>query len=135
MPQTGARLVAINPYFLVDDVHQSAEYYREVLGFSFDQFWGEPPAFVMVKRDAIMIMLREPAAPDGTSVVQPNSPRLKHAFDAYLRVSEVDALYAEFSRKGAKLLYEPCDRPHDCREFEVEDCNGYRLCFGQDLLA
>lgn len=22
-----------------------------------------------------------------------------------------------------------------CRDFEVEDCNGYRLCFGKDLDA
>lgn len=55
-----AKLGAINPYFLVDDVYKAAEYYRDVLGFHFDQFWGEPPAFVMVRRDGIQIMLRQP---------------------------------------------------------------------------
>ncbi len=29
---------------LVKDIFESAEYYRDVLGFSFDQFFGDPPA-------------------------------------------------------------------------------------------
>jgi hypothetical protein len=26
-----------------------------------------------------------------------------------------------------------CDQPYGCRDFDVEDRNGYRLCFGQDI--
>ena len=43
-----ARMQRINPCFLVDDVFASAEHYRDVPGFSFDRFVGEPPALVMV---------------------------------------------------------------------------------------
>ena len=127
------RLLAINPYFLVDDVYKSAEHYRDVLGFQFQQFWGEPPAFVMVYRDGVQIMLRQPAT-TGESVVRPNRQRVQHALDAYVHVRDVDALYAELRESGAELLGEPVDQPHDCREFEVQDLNGYVLCFGQDLL-
>lgn len=134
MANSEPELYASFPYFLVDDVFKSAEYYRDVLGFTFEQFWGEPPAFVMVNRDAITIMMRQPAEP-GDSVIRPNSATEQYTFDAYIRVREVDALYAELKERGAKLLYEPCDQPHDCREFEIEDLNGYRLCFGQDLLV
>jgi catechol 2,3-dioxygenase-like lactoylglutathione lyase family enzyme len=28
--------------FVVDDVVKSAEYYRDVLGFSFNRYWGHP---------------------------------------------------------------------------------------------
>lgn len=131
---TERQLLAINPYFVVDDVHRSAEWYRDVLGFSFDQFWGDPPAFVMVRRDGVQIMLREPAAKD-VGVARPNKATVEHSFDAYVYVRDVDGLHDELRAKGARILYPPCDQPHDCREFEVEDLNGYVLCFGQDLLA
>jgi len=132
---TDRQLLAINPYFLVEDVHRSAEYYRDVLGFSFDQFWGDPPAFVMVRRDGVQIMLREPADERRPGVARPNKGVLRHSFDAYVYVRDVDRLHDELRARGARILYPPCDQPHDCREFEVEDLNGYVLCFGQDLLA
>ncbi|MEM7364864.1 MAG: hypothetical protein AAF525_12640, partial [Pseudomonadota bacterium] len=78
-----AKLQAINPYFLVDDVYATAEYYRDTLGFRFDQFWGEPPKFVMVRRDGLQIMLRE-RDDDKDSVIRPNRDRVEYALDAYL---------------------------------------------------
>lgn len=133
-PPPARQLLAINPYFLVDDVYKSAEHYRDVIGFRFDQVWGDPPSFVMVRRDGIQIMLRQPGK-QGSSVIQPNRRRIDHCFDAYVYVRDVDTLYAELKERGANLLYEPCDQPHDCREFEVKDLDGYIICFGQDLLA
>ena len=62
--------------FLVDDVVKSAEYYRDVLGFSFNRYWGEPPCFVMLERDGVQFFLsgngkRERSAqPDGPSGFQ-----------------------------------------------------------------
>ena len=38
----------IAPYFIVDDVVTTANYYRDKLGFHYDRFWNEPPAFCMV---------------------------------------------------------------------------------------
>ena len=113
------------PYFLVPDVFATAEYYRDALGFAFEQFWGEPPRFVML-RSAVEL---------GADVARPNHARVRHSFDTYVWVADVDALHAELAQRGAKILYAPCTQPHDCREFEVEDPNGYRICFGQDLLA
>ena len=34
---------AIAPYFIVDDVVTTANYYRDKLGFHYERFWGEPP--------------------------------------------------------------------------------------------
>ena len=126
------QMVQVNPYFLVDDVQASAEYYRDVMGFDFEKLWGDPPAFVMVRRDHIQIMLRQRATA-AEPVARPNKARLPDSFDAYEYVRDVDALHEEYKERGAKILYEPCDQPHQCREFEVEDMNGYVLCFGQDL--
>ena len=129
-----AKLKGISPYFLVDDVYASAEYYRDTLCFKFEQFWGEPPKFVMVHRDGLQIMLRER---DGgsESVIKPNRDRVEYALDAYIYCDDTNGLHEEFTSKGADVLSEPYDQPHDCREFELRDMNGYILCFGQDLLA
>jgi predicted enzyme related to lactoylglutathione lyase len=125
---------SIAPYFIVDDVVTTANYYRDQLGFHYDRFWGEPECFCMVKRNGIVIML---AQFEKTGVMRPNhvvDPE-GGAWDAYIWIDDADALYAEFKSKGAKIARDVCDQPYGCRDFDVEDCNGYRLCFGQDLEA
>jgi len=129
------QLLHANPYFLVDNVFESAEYYRDVLGFHFHQFWGDPPRFVMVIRDGVQIMLGQPETDGNQSITRPNRSVDPDSFDAYMYVKDVDALYAELESRRANVLGEPEDLPHDCREFEVEDLNGYVLRFGQDLLT
>ena len=47
------------PLFNVVSVVRSAEFYREVLGFTIPGFWGEPPEFCMPERDGFVIMLAE----------------------------------------------------------------------------
>ena len=73
-------------------------------------------------------------------VSQPNAARAGGgeeggAWDAYIWIEDADALHAEFKKKGAKIVRGPCDQEYGCRDFEVDDLNGYRLCFGQDLGA
>lgn len=120
----------IAPYFIVDDVVTTANYYRDKLGFQCERFWGEPPSFCMVKRSGIVIMLSQLAG-----VARPN--RLAdpegEAWDAYIWVEDADALNAEFQSNGVKITRALCDQPYGCRDFDVEDCNGYRLCFGHDI--
>ena len=53
------------------------------------------------------------------------------AWDAYIWVDNADALYAEFKSQGVQIVRAICDQEYGCRDFDVEDCNGYRLCFGQ----
>ena len=60
----------IAPYFFVTDVVATANYYRDTLGFSYERFWGEPPAFCMVQRGGIVIMLSQV---EDASVVRPNN--------------------------------------------------------------
>lgn len=123
----------IAPYFLVDDVVATANYYRDKLGFHYERFFGEPrPSFCMVKRGGIIIMCAQTTAP---GIMRPNhlvDPE-REAWDAYVWVENANALYAEFKAKGVTIAREICDQPYGCRDFDVEDCNGYRLCFGQDI--
>ncbi len=119
------------PVFLVDDIVKSAEWYRDVLGFRFERYWGEPPCFVMLCRDQIEIFLSGPETP-GEKIMRPNR-RVTQAWDAYIRVRDVAALFQEFKAKGARIVREPEDTFYAMRELEVEDLNGYGLCFGQDI--
>ena len=120
-----------NPYFLVSDVFASAEHYRDVFGFTFDQFWGEPPQFVILMRGQVQLMLHQAT---GDAGVSPNGKHLHGAYDACFYVQDVDALHAEYSAKGADLLGSPKDEAHGCREFLARDPDGYALCFGQALM-
>lgn len=119
----------IAPYFIVDDVIASAAWYRDRLGFGYDRLWGEPPAFAMVRRSGITIMLSQ------CGTMGPNRLRDEEgeSWDAYIWVDDADALLAEFKGKGVTIHRDICDQIYGCRDFEVEDCNGYRLCFGKDL--
>ena len=122
----------VAPCFIVDDVVATANYYRDKLGFGYDRFWNEPPSFCMVWRNGVVIML---AQLEQAGVMRPN--RLVDpeggAWDAYIWVDNADVLYAEFKSKGVMIARNICNQPYGCRDFDVEDCNGYRLCFGQDI--
>jgi uncharacterized glyoxalase superfamily protein PhnB len=123
---------SIAPYFVVDNVVTTANYYRDKLGFEYERFWGEPPCFCMVQRSGIVIMLGQLEV---TGVMRPNrtvDPE-RGAWDAYIWIDNADALYAEFKSKGVIIARDICDQPYGCRDFDVDDCNGYRLCFGQNL--
>ena len=119
----------VAPYFIVDDVIATVNFYRDRLGFSYERFWGEPPCFAMVNRSGITIMLSQL---EKSGLMRPNSvadPE-KSAWDAYIWVDDADALYEEFKGKGVKITREICDQPYHCRDFDIQDCNGYTLCFG-----
>lgn len=124
------KLTASAPILLVKDVVQAANYYRDALGFSYDRFWGEPPVFVILKRDEMYVMLRQ--ADDPAHVV-PNWTVAKNLWDIYFWTSDVDALYQELKERGAKIDYELCVQPYDCREFGVQDPDGHDIAFGMPI--
>ncbi len=122
----------IAPYFIVDDVVATATYYRDKLGFGYDRLWDDPPSFCMVRRGGVTIMLSQL---EQSGVMRPNhlvDPE-GGAWDAYVWIEDADALHAEFKSKGVNITRDICDQFYGCRDFEVDDCNDYRVCFGQDL--
>ena len=132
MPQSEGCRWGIAPYFIVDDVVATANFYRDKLGFHYERFWGDPPRFCMVKRCGVIIMLSQL---DRQGLMHPNhiSDPEGEAWDAYIWIENADGLHQEFKSAGVKIARRLCDQPYGCRDFEVEDCNGYRLCFGQDI--
>src|SRR5262245_7551996 len=124
-------ILGVAPYLLVEDVQASAKWYRDHLGFEFERTFGEPPSFAMVKRDHNVIMLK--SIPGKSGFIRPNHTIDSDAcWDAYLWVIGVDALYEEFKAKGVTIKREPEIMPYENKDFDIEDCNGYVLCFGED---
>jgi catechol 2,3-dioxygenase-like lactoylglutathione lyase family enzyme len=126
----GCTLTRVVPYFLVEDIFATAEFYRDVLGFSFDGFFGDPPGFTIVERDDISIMFRQ-IRPAMTAATRPNRSVMDETFDAYIYVSDVDGLATELRTSKADIVEGPIDRVYGMRELLVRDCNGYMLAFGQ----
>jgi len=129
---TGEPRWRVAPYFIVDDVVATANFYRDKLGFHYTRLWGDPPAFCMVSRNGVTIMLSKLEA---TGVMRPNrlADSEGSAWDAYIWIGNADTLHEEYKSQGVLIVRPPCDQPYECRDFEVEDCNGYRLCFGSDI--
>jgi predicted enzyme related to lactoylglutathione lyase len=122
---------SVAPYFIVDDVVVTANFYRDRLGFHYERFWGDPPRFCMVQRSGIVIMLNQFETPGSSRPNRQADPN-GEAWDAYVWVDNADALCAEFKAKGVKIARDICNQPYGCRDFDLEDCNGYRLCFGHN---
>jgi hypothetical protein len=127
---SACRMKSTAPYFLVDDVVATAEYYRDILGFSFDEFFGVPPSFTIVSRDGIRILLRQ-VRPARAPVARPNRSVLDETFDAYVWVDNVDALAAELRARKADIVEGPTDRIYRMRELLIRDLNGYVLAFAE----
>jgi catechol 2,3-dioxygenase-like lactoylglutathione lyase family enzyme len=126
----GCKMKGAAPYFLVDDVFATAEFYRDFLGFTFNEFFGDPPSFTIVERDSVCILFRQvrPARPP---VAKPNWSVMGGTFDTYIYVSNVDELATELRAKKVEIIEGPIDRTYDMRELLVRDCNGYVLAFGE----
>jgi hypothetical protein len=124
------RLIGSAPVLLVRNVVDAANHYREAMWFSYDKLWGEPPSFVILHRDGMHVMLKQVADP---KYIVPHWTVSEKLWNMYFWVSDVDGLYSEFVRRGAKIDYEPCNQSYGCREFGTQDLDGHDIGFGQDM--
>lgn len=124
-----ATLTGVSPVLLVADLERAVSYYRDRLGFSCELF-GEPPDFATARRDNAIILLA--LASDSTRLV-PNWQIVEKMWNAYIRVDDVDSIYAEVQERGAEIDYGIYNAPHGFREFGVQDPDGHDLAFGQPL--
>ena len=124
MPQ----IQGVAPVLLVRDVVASANYFRDKLGFSYDRLWGEPPGFCMVRRDRQTIMLSQ--APAEAKLI-PHWRVVEQMWNAYFWVEDVEALYAEYEKRGARIDYGVELKPYGVKEFGVQDLDEHDIAFGQ----
>ena len=126
-------LHSIAPFFVVDDLRMSLDFYRSKLGFEVTYTGGGNGQgrdfFGIVQRDGAMIMLKA-IAPE----IHPQPNHSRHGWarwDAYVDTSDPDSLYAEFVGKSVPIHSELADTGDGLRAFEITDNSGYVLCFGR----
>jgi len=123
---------SISPFFVVSDLDAAVAFYRDKLGFT-NSFRGpaDSPFFAIVERDRAMIMLKVVEAPPLPNAVRDAAAR----WDAYVNVSDPDALAAEFTARGVRFSRPLADDDDGLRGFEVKDPDGYVLFFGRPRLV
>ena len=133
MPQTQKAEVGIAaPLFIVRNVTETLNFYRDKLGFEVT-FEGPEPKdifFGIVERGRAMLMFKaidiEPV-PNHTRDIGHGIAR----WDAYIYVPDPDALAAEFASRSVEFVDPLTDTTDDLRGFEIQDINGYILFFGR----
>ena len=121
-------LESIRPFFIVKDLQTSIAYYRERLGFQVDfQGPADDPYYAGVSRDGIGIMLKV-ITPDVLPC--PNHTRHEWArWDACIYAPDPDALFDEFSRRGASFSKKLSFIDEGLWGFEIADADGYVVAF------
>ena len=125
-------LTAIAPFFIVDHLQTSLDFYCSKLGFKITYTGGADAGgedfFGMVERDRVMIMLKA-ITPEIHPL--PNHSRHEWArWDAYVHTPDPDALYAEYVAKAVPMHSALADTGDGLRAFEIIDNSGYVICFG-----
>jgi len=120
MSDEQAMMVGSATVFVVADVTASLAYYRDVLGFEVTFEYGQPPSYACLCRDEVGLHLLAAAV----------TKRMPGHGGICIFVRDVDQIYAELSRRGARLLNRPEDRDYRMRDFDVVDADGNQLTFG-----
>jgi uncharacterized glyoxalase superfamily protein PhnB len=121
-------IVSVEPTLLVKNILTSAAYYREKLGFTYDNLIGHPPHFCIVYRDGCSLMLSE-APPQHSPTT--NSHIVETLWDVYISVDDVTGLYEELRVSGAAISSELKMTHYGVKEFRVRDHDGHILVFGE----
>jgi catechol 2,3-dioxygenase-like lactoylglutathione lyase family enzyme len=129
---TKSDISGIAPFFIVKSVPAALTFYRDRLGFDIT-FQGPEPDdvfFGIVQRGGAMILFKEVGVdpvPNYTRDIKQGIAR----WDAYVSVSDPDALAAEFTSRNVEFLQPLGDTEDGLRGFELKDADGYILFFGR----
>jgi catechol 2,3-dioxygenase-like lactoylglutathione lyase family enzyme len=134
MPDEGAPPyeIALTHFIVSDDVERSVRFYTEVLGGTLIRS-GEP-SYVALANSWILINVGGGPTDDKPTVTleTPPDPDRTSSF-LNIRVSDVHAVYAEWSGRGAEFLTPPKQHQTELRCY-VRDPDGYLIEVGQTTL-
>jgi uncharacterized glyoxalase superfamily protein PhnB len=118
----------IAPQFFTTNIPATLAYYKDKLGFECLGTWQDPPVYAIVTRDQHAIHFRCAEPP----IANPDK-YADELLDAYIRIEDADALYAEYAARGVEFSRGLADTPWQSREFVVKDCDGRLVAFGANL--
>ncbi|MBL8517494.1 MAG: VOC family protein [Betaproteobacteria bacterium] len=119
-------LTHLRSVLAVRQLTMSVAFYRDSLGFTLEF---ETPGWAFMSRGAFAVMLGE--CPDE----MPAGDTGDHSYFAYVNVTDIDTLYAEYQSKGVPMIQPLAEKPWGMREFGVLTPDGHRIMFGEELSA
>jgi predicted enzyme related to lactoylglutathione lyase len=114
------KVTSASPILQVTDLEKALNFYSEVLGFSREFVYGEPPYYAGVKMNEVILHL---------NASKENASR-RGCGSVYLFCDEVDGYYEKVREKGAQITSALETWPYGMRDFQMKDLDGNLLCFG-----
>jgi catechol 2,3-dioxygenase-like lactoylglutathione lyase family enzyme len=134
MPEDGSTTyeVALAHFIVSDDVERSCRFYTEVLGGSLIRS-GEP-SYVALANSWVIINVGGGPTDDKPTVTleTPSDPDRTSSF-LNIRVSDIQAVYEEWSTRGAEFLTPPKQHQTEIRCY-TRDPDGHLIEVGQTTL-
>lgn len=107
------------PIFAVRDVKETIAFYKDVLGFAGEWFWGDPIVFGGAQFGDVSAMFHQ----------QPEIAQHIEGHEHHYWADEIDELHDRHRAAGAPIVSPIENKPWGIREYTVRDPNGYRLRF------
>src|SRR5918996_2256068 len=121
--------ILLTHFIVSDDVERSRRFYTEVLGG--ETVMAGEPSFVQLANSWIIINVGGGPTEDKPTVLlgTPSDPDFTSSF-LNIRVADVQAVYEEWSARGADFLTPPQDRGAEIRCY-IRDPDGHLIEVGQ----
>lgn len=116
-----------HPQVFVADVTRSASWYQDVLGFTIQYLYGEPPFYAGVERGGVVLNIRHVDASPWADDAHRDEEQL---LTASIVVSDAKALFLQYRDAGADMHSSLKEQPWDSIEFVVRDPDGNLVLFG-----
>jgi uncharacterized glyoxalase superfamily protein PhnB len=128
-PNDGSGLFGLRPILCVENVARSMRYYVESLGFRVGLTWSDKegrflqpgdqaePTFALVGRGQVQFMLVQQCQ---------GAPGMWLHLDIRT-ADQLDALYEEWMRRGARIVELPSNRPWGMYEMRIRDLDDHTL--------
>lgn len=107
----------------VEDLAAAKEFYQQVFGLPVD--YADDDSTVFKFGSTLINLLKTTAAPELVAPAQVADRDAGHRFVFTIMVDDVDALCAELTARGVKLLNGPIDRPWGIRTASFVDPGGH----------
>ena len=125
--------IVLTHFIVADDVERSRRFYTEVLGG--ETIRAGEPSFVALANSWIIINVGGGPTDDKPSVTleTPPDPNRVSSF-LNIRVADIEAVYTEWSARGAEFLTPPKEHEAEIRCY-IRDPDGHLIEVGQTTMA